>query len=260
MNKNTRKGFGWSGTLFAKEMRQNIGTILALCALLFLYLLGRGLAPYLFDKPSPPIALFPLLYWTVFAMAAVLGAAFLADENGTRTVNFLLRLPLQRKQIFARKIASHFAILFAGLVAALLAILLARSLATVVTVRIFKTLPSYCWSVPLLRWQAAKAAGIHSLYRDAYTTIVWIPLIYFLAVPFSIVLDRAITAFLAAAACAAIIYALFQTAGYFVADIFHLPSDPRFRLAHLVSNLLLTAVLAAVVALSWRLFARKEGR
>jgi hypothetical protein len=112
--------------------------------------------------------------------------------------------------------------------------------------------------VPIVR------SGKNSLaLGDCYEAAIWVGLGYFLAVSYSIVLDKFIAAFLATAATGAAIYAVCLYLGMRLAEALTGttgPNLPNLHTAYVATNVLLTFILAGAVAVSWRLFARKEGR
>jgi len=223
--------------LIKKEIRQVLGMMVFLCVLPAVLLGVQWFFAYLPDETPNKVNYFGLAYWIILSMAAALGSAFLADENGARTASFLLRQPISRRRIFGLKLLSHGVLFLAGvLVVAMTAWGFAR----------------YCRLLP----------PAPSDWNDArlYTGPLWILLIYFLGVCFSVVLDRAITAFLAAGATAAIVWAVTLWAGTGIAARYMRGQTDDFRTAQLIMNILLTCLLPAVAALSLWLFSRKEGR
>ena len=224
--------------LFAKEMRQNTSVIVSVCCLFVFILAGRWLAAELLDNTLPRIRWFVFFYWSAFATALMLGSAFLADENAAHTTNFLLRLPASRREIFFTKIKSQ-------------ALSLAVWCVIAIALTAVLTVPARIeWRIPPHTWDP----------RDCCTVALWLPLAYSLAVSFSILLDKAIAAFLGALATTAGVCATSTYLGFRCMEWLHPDSPVKLRQAQIVSNLLLLLVLGLSVFLAWRLFARKEGR
>ena len=218
-------------TLFAKELRQNAGIMAGLLCLFIILLFTHCFGLHFLGNSGLLV-----LYVAVFCAAAVLGSAFLAEENASGSVNFLLRLPVPRQQLFSAKLLSQLALLAIGLVFALL----------------LSALLQVCleWEWDFRAWEP----------RQYWTALLWIPLVYFLAACFSVCAERAIVAFLAAMAFGAMFKALCQDMSITVSQWIAGGPPVEPPLAHVVSNVLLTCMLGAVVGLFWWLFLSKEGR
>ena len=223
-------------TLFAKEMRQSTGVIIGMFTVLLIVILASWLFGVSGDTNSSA-PWFLLLWWSACSTISMLGSAFLADENRARTTNFLLRLPVSRREVFFTKIKSHAAALAIWCVIA-------------VALMAICTVPAQIdWGFPS-QWHP----------RDFCTAAIWLPVIYFLAVIFSVMLDKSIAAFLAAAATAVGVYAMSTYLGIRCVEWLYLYLPANLRQAEIVSNLVLLLVLVVSALLSWWLFARKEGR
>lgn len=236
MNENLQKKRGWRGTLLAKEMRQNSAVLVGVFSTLLTVMLGLWLFG-VFSDANSRVPLFGLFYWSLFALVLILGSTFLAEENGARTVNFLLRLPASRGEIFFTKIKSHVATLGIWCVIA------------IVLIAVWTVLARIEWGLP-------DTSRLH----DLCTAVLWLPLAYFLAVSFSVFLDRSIAACLAASATAVGVYAATNYLGVRYVEWLHPYSTIDQRLTQIVSNFLLILVAAITASLSWWLFKRKEAR
>ena len=225
----------WRGTLLEKEMRQNTSAIISMMVPLVLFLFLLWLMSVTGYRPSRSFIL--VFYWSTFAITGALGSTFLANENGDHSTNFLLRLPLPRWEIYRIKIVSHAIGIILYCAAAFLILVVSAGYAGIV-------------------WEADP----HWLPTDYCTASVWIPLMYFVSVCFSLVLTRDAAAFLAAAALVAVGHATCQFGSALLVNTISASSYPRFDLIALVGICLEMFLVLGAAILSWRLFARKEGR
>jgi hypothetical protein len=225
----------WRGTLFEKEMRQNTSAIISMTVPLVLFFFLLWLMGLTGNRLSHPFIL--VFYWSAFAVTGSLGSTFLANENGDHSTNFLLRLPVPRWGMYRTKIVSHAVAIVLYCAAAFLILVVSAGYIGI----IWETDP---------RW----------LPTDYCTALVWIPLMYFVSVCFSVVLSTDAAAFLAAAAFVAAGHATCQFGSALLVSTISASSYPRFDLIALVGICLEMFLVLGAAILSWRLFARKEGR
>lgn len=229
------------GALFEKEMRQSFVAIVGLLGLFVVTLALRW-----FDVHAPrrigvqfgsSFSGLVLLYFLSMCIASVLGSVFLADENKSGATDFLLRLPLSRGRIYATKLLCHLILWLICCATALLVLWVLLS------------------SLRLNWWpQRAFSPG------TPYASVLRIPFIYFLAMSYSILLDRALFAFLAAAASLIFVHATCQGIGYLVVGTASTGSLPNPQTVTFIGYFLETCLVVGAAFLSWRLFSRKEGR
>lgn len=218
--------------LWVKEMRQ--------CAVpaAVAWMLAVGLRYIL--APANPYSWDPIPFQV---SAIILGSAFLAQENGTGAVNFLLRLPVARRLVFFSKMAAHVSLVVACATLAVLFMILFP---------------------PPERWVMYHPSASPPNYL---TPIISIPLVYLIGVFVSIAFDKNLTALLAAIAVALLVILIALQLSYGVSDLWDgRPMDVMKRrdvtetIQRIVLNATLLIALIFSAGLSWWLFQTKEGR
>jgi len=94
--------------ILRKEIRQTMSiTIAFLVVFAFVLVWHRHIAPMMTGYWSDPIPIPITLFVIVLGSAISFGSFFLSEENGAGTANFLLRLPVRRRQIVREKFFGH---------------------------------------------------------------------------------------------------------------------------------------------------------
>lgn len=229
------------GTLYEKELRQNVVAFLGVWVVVGLLIFGKWSVEAVGEEEHEMISLWPWLYWGAFVLAALLGACFLTDETVSGEVNFLLRLPVRRSRIFLAKVGAHLTVLALAVGAA------------------FDLVGRF--AVPAaIGWEWPEALRV----RDLCLAFLWVPMVYFLAVCISLALGRIHDAVamevIAVAASIAIVLGLRYCAG-FVTEFWVAPwFSFRVLAVHIVVCVVATILVAGEAAWAMWLLSRKEGR